>query len=232
MTIKRRELFKSALALGSLYFMPKIILGAENNKQLPNVLILGDSVSIGYTNLVRKKLSGKATVHRPQDENGKPVNCNGTTFGVKMIDEWLSAGKWDIIHFNFGLHDLKHVLPETRENSTDPNDPQEANLKQYKKNLKQIVKKLIQTDAKLIFATTTPFPDKPDGPYRAADQAKKYNKVALKIMNKNGIRIDDLYGFVLPREQELQLPNNVHFSNAGYAALAEQVAKIILSDIA
>ena len=81
-----------------------------------------------------------------------------------------------------GLHDLKRVkVAGTSENSNDPNDPYQANLKTYGANMEEIVARLKQTDAKLIFATTTPFPAGVK-PYRAPEDAEKYNEVAKKIM--------------------------------------------------
>src|SRR5690349_5848626 len=68
---------------------------------LPRVLIIGDSISMGYTLPVRTLLAGKANVHRIA-ENGGP-----TSNGVEKLSAWLGSGHWDVIHFNFGLHDLK-----------------------------------------------------------------------------------------------------------------------------
>ena len=46
---------------------------------LPDVLILGDSISIGYTLLVRSRLAGVANVFRPLAPTGKgPANCADT----------------------------------------------------------------------------------------------------------------------------------------------------------
>src|SRR5688572_1778820 len=70
---------------------------------LPRVLLLGDSISMGYTVPVRERLKGVANVHRPA------ANCGPTERGVANLDKWLGDGKWDVIHFNFGLHDLKYV---------------------------------------------------------------------------------------------------------------------------
>ena len=61
----------------------------------------------------------------------------------------------------------------------------------------------------------------------APGMPEKYNKVALKIMKKNGIMVNDLHAFVLPRMDELQRPNNVHFTEAGSRALAGQFTKVI-----
>lgn len=201
---------------------------ASSKNNLPKVLILGDSISIGYTPFVQKKLAEKAMVVRPLKEDGSAENCAGTTNGIQHIDRWLGDTKWDVVHFNFGLHDIKHVDPNTGKNSKNLEDPRQAEPKQYKKNLKAIVKKLKATNAKLIFATTTPYPDQVGGPLRAYGDERIYNKIALKIARKNKIEINDLYSFVLPQMAELQRPNNVHFTPRGSEKLAEQVADHIL----
>lgn len=222
----RRKFLKTSLLVTPLFAFPQIIFG-KSGKELINVLIIGDSISIGYTPFVKQWLHTKANVVRPMLENGNAENCSGTTKGVENIDRWIGDTEWDIIHFNFGLHDLKQVDPVTGQNSTDPNHPQQADLKQYKKNLTEIVKKLKATGAKLIFATTTPYPDETNGPLRKPGMSEKYNRVAIKIMNKNDIEINDLYAFMLPRMKELQLPNNVHFTPEGSNAMALKVVERI-----
>lgn len=201
---------------------------ADHHKEnLPQVLIIGDSISMGYTPVLQGMLYGKVDITRPPNSGGGWINCEGTKRGVEMIDEWLALGDFDVIHFNFGLHDLKHVQPDSGRNSNDPSHPQQSNLKQYDANLRLIVAKLKATGAKLIFATTTPYPDNPGGPLRRANQPLKYNKVALKIMKENGIDVNDLHGFTLPRMDELLLPNNVHFRPEANLELAQEVANSI-----
>lgn len=201
--------------------------GGEYQKVLPKVLILGDSISIGYTPFVEEMLQNLAEVKRPMQDADKAENCEGTTKAVKEIDRWLGEEKWDVIHFNFGLHDIKHVNPDTGENSMNPKDPHQASLKQYRKNLTQIVEKLKATGAHLIFATTTPYPSPVDGPLRMPGQAQKYNEAALKIMDKNDIQINDLYTFVKPQMEALMIKKNVHFTDEGSKALAGEVGKVI-----
>src|SRR3954467_10868139 len=75
----------------------------QDDPNLPRVLLIGDSISMGYTLPVREMLKGKANVHRP------PANCGPTERGLDQLDKWLGDGKWDVIHFNFGLHDLKYL---------------------------------------------------------------------------------------------------------------------------
>jgi len=200
--------------------------------KLPNVLILGDSISIGYTLEVRKLLAGKANVFRPLSKGGKDAeNCSGTTFGAEKIDSWLGDKKWAVVHFNWGLHDLKHVSKEGGKPSSNPADPVQASLEQYSKNLEVIVKKIKATGAKMFFATTTPVPAGCSNPLREPEAPGKYNEAAIKIMKENGIKIDDLYSFVLPQVEKLQLPKNVHFTNEGSKTLAGQVAKTIEADL-
>ncbi|HAW98813.1 MAG TPA: SGNH/GDSL hydrolase family protein, partial [Opitutae bacterium] len=64
---------------------------------LPNVLIIGDSISIGYTLPARALLKDKVNLHRI------PTNGGPTTKGIAEIEKWLGKRKWDLIHFNWGL---------------------------------------------------------------------------------------------------------------------------------
>lgn len=115
----------------------------EDVEGLPRVLLLGDSISIGYTLPVRESLKGKANVHRP------PTNCSSTGNALSHLDAWLGEGKWDVIHFNFGLHDAK--LP--------PEGVRHAPPAVYEKNLRELVERLQATGAALVWASTTPVPN-------------------------------------------------------------------------
>lgn len=178
---------------------------------LPRVLLIGDSISMGYTIPVRKLLEGKANVHRILT-NGGP-----TTNGVAHIKEWLGDSKWDVIHFNWGLHDLKYMPDNTRQVS--PED--------YEKNLRSLVATLKATGAKLIWCSTTPVVEGTANPVRKNEDVLAYNAIAKRVMDENGIAIDDLYAFALPQLSTIQLPKNVHYNSAGYKTLAEQVVKTI-----
>lgn len=185
---------------------------------LPRVLLLGDSISIGYHVGVRDRLQGKANVHRPAE------NCSDTAKGVKSVDQWLGDGKWEVIHFNFGLHDVKYLDAAGKYVPPDQGR-QVATLAQYEANLRSIVARLKSTGARLIFATTTPVPAKSSG--RVENDEVRYNEVARRVMRELGVAVDDLHAFVKPRQAEIQRPNNVHFTEAGYAQLADLVARSI-----
>lgn len=198
------------------------------------VLILGDSISIGYTPVVQKMLADEMTVLRPMARNGRAENCSGTTSGVANIDRWLQidGGKWDVIHFNWGLHDLKHMKADGKTASDLATDPPQATVEVYEKHLREIVTKLKATRAKLVFATTTPVPDEPMKVYRNNADVIRYNEAALRVMKDNNIAVNDLYTLVKPRMKELQIqPANVHFVPAGSEVLAAEVVKAIRAQL-
>lgn len=224
--MKRIEFIRKLLAGVSAVFIPGWVIAGKSQK-LPDVLLLGDSISIGYTPFTEELLRGKANVYRPLLSNGNPENCSGTTSGIANIDRWISQKKWDVIHFNFGLHDIKHINPETGEATKNPDDPLQADIRQYIKNMKFIVSRLKLTGADLIFATTTPVPGKLVSPLREPENVIRYNKAAVRIMKKEKIIVNDLYMFALPILTEIQRPENVHFTDNGSKLLAEEVVKKI-----
>jgi acyl-CoA thioesterase-1 len=180
----------------------------KDNPKLPRVLLIGDSISIGYTLSTRKLLAGKANLHRV------PTNGGPTIRGLELIDSWLGDGEWDVIHFNWGLHDLrrdtgKHQVP----------------IEQYEKNMQTLVKRLKKTGARLIWCSTTPVP-KGAGRRTSGDEVK-YNAVALRVMKEHNVTVNDLYAFAMPKLAKIQRPANVHFTPEGSAELAKAVAAAI-----
>jgi acyl-CoA thioesterase-1 len=187
---------------------------------LPRILILGDSISIGYTIPVRTRLKERANVLRPAE------NCGDTSTGLARLNTWLAAGNgnWDVIHFNFGLHDLKYL--DAKGNYVSPEiGTQVTSLIQYEDNLRKIVSRLKQTKAKLIFATTTPVPIGAKG--RLSEDPERFNAAARRVMQEEHIEINDLFEKILTRQTELQQPKNVHFTDAGYEMLSVSVASSI-----
>jgi acyl-CoA thioesterase-1 len=215
--------FVPSAALSVLLFCTLTATAVSPAKK--RVLILGDSISIGYTPVVQKKMSADTIVLRPM-RGDKPENCSDTVSGTQNIDRWLQidGGHWDVIHFNWGLHDVKHMSDGKPSNSES--DPPNSTVQAYAKQLGEIVGKLKATGAKLVFATTTPVPEGVK-PYRNDADVVKYNEAALRIMKENGIAVDDLYAFVKARQSEIQRPQNVHFTEAGSEALGEEVVKSV-----
>ncbi|MCI0377843.1 MAG: SGNH/GDSL hydrolase family protein [Gemmataceae bacterium] len=183
----------------------------QDNPKLPRVLLIGDSISIGYTLPTREILKDKVNVHRI------PTNGGPTSNGLKNLKSWLGNSKWDAIHFNWGLHDIK----------LDADGKHQVPIDQYEKNLRELVVQLKATGAKLIWANTTPVPEGKVNPPRRPDDVSIYNAVAKKVMSEHGVAINDLFGFAMPRLKEIQMPVNVHFTEKGSRELAGRVADAI-----
>jgi len=182
---------------------------------LPRVLLLGDSISMGYTVKVRQLLAGKANVHRP------PENCFDSANGLKKLDTWLGGGKWDVVHFNFGLHDNKYVDDKGTLVAVDQGKVV-TTPEQYEKNLRDFVARLKKTGATLIAVTTTPVPAKSNGRVEGSEVA--YNARLGTVAKGAGIEVNDLHAFVAKNADAQQLPANVHFTEKGYDQLAAVVA--------
>jgi hypothetical protein len=223
-------------SVGAPYTPPADMKGPwafQPDPKLPNVLILGDSISIGYTLPVREILTGKANIFRPMRKDGKgPDNCGDTTIGLANIDKWLGETTWDVIHFNWGLWDLCYRHPDSKSQgkrdkingtlSTKPED--------YEKNLETLVARLKQTGAKLVWASTSLVPEGEIGRHVGDDA--KYNAIALRVMERNKIPINDLHATskAFPADHFVG-PGDVHFTGEASAKLAEQVAAAIAKQL-
>jgi acyl-CoA thioesterase-1 len=167
---------------------------------------------------VRELLKGKANVHRPL------TNCESTRRGLQSLDAWLGDGKWAVIHFNWGLHDLKYI--DDKGTITDvKTGKQMVPVDEYEKNLRTLVARLKKTGAKLIWCSTTPVPEGSKG--RVPGDDVKYNEAAARVMKAEGVPTDDLNAFAMPQLGKIQLKANVHYTKEGYQTLAGQVAGTI-----
>lgn len=149
---------------------------------MPNVLVIGDSVSIGYVGGVATALKPKALVqHGPWDTSDGGAGDVAT--GVACLDRWLVTQtqqrvKWDVITFNFGLHDL-----------TNSSHCEAL----YRAQLANVTSRLVDVGAKLLYVTTTPFmPLRTQGNTVVEDM----NAIAREVVGAHSIPIVDLYKVV------------------------------------
>ena len=198
----------------------------ENDPDLPNVFIYGDSISIAYTPTVRHELEGEANVYRLHVNGGdsSTIIRKMDTLGKTMQAHW--DFEWDVIHINVGLHDLKYVVDGKLDKAKGA---QVNSMAEYAVNLRNALGYLfrIAPDAKIIFATTTPVPKGEPG--RHVIDAGRYNRTALRVLEDfPEITVNDLYKFTLPKQPEWWTkPGNVHFKEPGYTAQGQEVARLI-----
>lgn len=174
---------------------------------MKKVLLLGDSIRIGYEKLVRDKLHSKAEVVAPE-ENGR--FAKHTLWGVNL---WIKEfGIPDIVHWNNGLWDLHHEAPMVETLTS---------IEEYMNTIKRIVNELQRTHARIIFATTTPVPANAIG--RSNHEIDLYNSAAVEFMNAQRIEVNDLNSLI---KQDLIgniCEDQLHLTEQGNHKCAEQV---------
>lgn len=192
----------------------------EDVPGLPRVLLIGDSISMQYTFPVRKLLESKANVHRPAR------NCRSTRQTLEELDDYLGEGRWGVIHFNWGIHDLTHLNQEGKV-APPPDGKHQVPLEEYKRNVRTLVERLKQTGARLIWASTTPIGSRTESKgYRRDVDVVAYNAAAAEVMQAEGVIVNDLYALVKPRAEKL-LGDGVHFTADGTTVLAGAVTGVI-----
>jgi len=172
---------------GFLLVILAMDLTADNLK-IPKILIIGDSISLGYTPMIKEYFGDKARISH------NPGNAGDTSRGLENIKEWVGDEDWDIIQFNWGLWDLCYRSPESKlyGNRDKVNGEITFSIDEYKANLDSIVTILKKiSDAKLIFVTTTYVPENEAGRY--TKDVEKYNAAGKDIMKKHSVLINDIY---------------------------------------
>ncbi|MEJ8818623.1 SGNH/GDSL hydrolase family protein [Lacibacter sp. H407] len=194
-----------------------LICVAAAQKQAKKLLVIGDSISMGYTPFLEKSLAPDILVTH------NPGNGGSTVRGVASVEKWLDNRQWDVILFNFGLHDM--MYKDSANKNDVVNGKVSVPLEEYRKNLETIVGILRETTAKLYFVTTTTVPQNSSS--RKVEDPAKYNAVAQEVMKKNGIEVIDLYTASLTIHPQNSKPRNVHYTPEGYELLASYISKVI-----
>ena len=205
----------------ALVFAILVSSAIAQERPLPKVVLVGDSIRMGYAPLVAKSLDGKAIVVSPTPNGEDSGNV------LRNLDEWVIKEQPDIVHINAGLHDLK-----LKDKSY------QVPLVEYEKNLKTILERIrTETKAKIIFATTTPILDDLHAQRRAGfdrleADVQRYNVAAVSVMKKAGVPINDLHKLVESRGRETLIDGDgTHYTPEGYAVLASAVTDTILRSL-
>ncbi len=185
---------------------------------MKKVILIGDSIRMGYQQTVRTELAGRAEVGWPE------MNGYDSRNVLAKIDEWAIQPQPDLVHINCGLHDLKR--DRMRGEFQVP-------LADYAANVEQVLQQLRKrTRASIIWATTTPVNErwhrqkKPFDRYEADVQA--YNAAAQEICGRLGVQVNDLFGFLTRAGRDLYMAvDGVHFNPDGYELLGIEVARVI-----
>lgn len=192
-------------------------------RQIPRVVLVGDSIRLGYAPLVAERLAGRAEVVSAEANGGDSANV------LKNLEEWVIGRKPDIVHLNAGLHDLK---------LSRASKAHQVELSLYESNLREIVRRIVAgTGASVVFASTTPILDARHA-RRGADfdrheaDVVRYNAAAVAVMKELGVPVNDLH-WVVERNgpEEMLREDGTHYTPEGYGRLADAVSDSLLRQI-
>lgn len=185
-------------------------------KDRPSFFLIGDSISIHYTDDLKQygaewmSLERKTDDGKADPEAGVMENENGGD--SKMVLGYLKARledpdfKPDFLLINCGLHDIKRKMPEGQL-QVEPED--------YRKNLTRIFEMAQGHRIPLIWIRTTPVVDhihnsQSTSVHRYARDLDRYNAIADEVAAKFQVPVIDLYGFTKPLGEDVFI-DHVHY---------------------
>jgi hypothetical protein len=174
--------------------------------KLPNVLLLGDSISRNYFPQVTKDLTGIANVYLMASST-----CVGDPRLPHQIAELarLERVPFRIVHFNNGMHGWDYTEDQYR-----------AAFPQFLRSVRTLVGK----DGSLIWANTTPV--RSDATNGATNpRIDQRNAIAKDLVQARNIPIDNQHDLMM-KHQDLH-EDSVHFNPSGAAAQGDQAAAMI-----
>lgn len=184
---------------------------------MKQVVLVGDSIRMGYQEVVARELADVAEVWGSSDNGGTSSNV------LARLDAWLADRNPDVVHINCGLHDIKKPLNT---------DNIETPLETYESNLRKVLQRLKDSGTKVIWATTTPVNGEWHHATKGFDRweadVEAYNAVAVKVAGDLEIPINDLFAVVTDAGvNDVLTPDGVHFKPEGSELLGKVVAQRI-----
>lgn len=185
---------------------------------MKNILLIGDSIRMGYDKAVKKSLEGIADVYFPEE------NCRFASYVLRYTLEYknLVADKHvDVVHWNAGLWDCLRILGE------DPHTPIDV----YAYYIDRICLRLqkLFPGAKFIFATSTSVQSEKmsDDFKRYNEEIEAYNQAAVSVVQKHGFAVNDLYALSVSLPEEAHSDPVHYYTPMGTEAFANQVLETL-----
>ncbi len=184
------------------------------NKQ---ILLIGDSIRMGYCATVKEALADVAEVLYPAE------NCRSTHFVIESLDYWVNLCRAEdvaAVHFNCGHWDAAHFGDD---------DTPLTTVETYGFNIRKIVRRLKKyfPNAKIYYATTCPMtPDPAPERNRTTDEIRAYNAEGIRAAEDCGIDVDDLFALTIEWDASM-FADSCHFTAEGSRILGQTVADFI-----
>ena len=166
------------------------------------ILLLGDSIRVGYDKYVRMAFEDAAEVFYPE------TNCMHTANIIRSLYDWKEGRNWaddmDLVHWNAGLWDDLIMIDGKPLIKIDV----------YRENIGRIsdMISMLFPEAKVIFATSTPVREELFTTYKMYNRnTEEYNRTACEAVIAHGGSINDLYSLLRDVPPEFH-SDRTHFS--------------------
>ena len=190
---------------------------------MKKIILIGDSIRMGYDKYVGDALKDKAEVFYP------PENCRFAQYVLRSVSDWRNNGKWgndaDLVHWNAGLWDTLRLFGD------EPLTPPEM----YGEMIKRIDKRLryLFPNAKMIFATSTRVQEHKYGKdfKRYNKDVEEYNRIAVEALKSTDTVINDLYSFTVNLPDSFYSDVTHLYTPEGTNAMTNKVLDIICAEL-
>ena len=190
---------------------------------MKNIVLIGDSIRMGYDKYVKDSLKEVANVFYPDE------NCRFAEYTLRFLHEWKAKGEWgddiDLVHWNAGLWDVIELFDD--EPLSTPEYYENA-IKRIDKRIRMLFPK-----AKVVFATSTAVLDGKFGYEFKRHNAiiEKYNSIALKALENTGTVINDLYSLTKDCPEKYHSDAVHYYTDEGRECIGGRVLSVICKEL-
>ena len=191
---------------------------------MKKIVLIGDSIRLGYEAYVRSAFQGIAEVYAPKE------NCRFAQYTLRSFHDWKEKGEWpadvDLVHWNVGLWDIAEIY----------GDPPLSSLDHYVDMITRIDRRIrrLYPNAKVVFATSTSVvEEKYEGRrfQRHNNVIERYNAAAIKALADTDTIFNDLYAHSCKCPMEYR-SDEVHYNTpAGAAYMGGKVISVLCREL-
>lgn len=191
---------------------------------MKKIILIGDSIRLGYDKYVKDALEGVAEVYYPND------SARFSEYTLRYLSDWKTDNRWgediDLVHWNTGLWDVLEMYGEAPI----------SNPEQYGETIGKIERqiRILFPKAKQVFATSTSVIEEKYGPTRARHNSyiEQYNKIAVDTLAPTGCLINDLYTLTKNAPLEIRAGDPTHFyTPEGTKLIGDRVLSVICAEL-
>lgn len=190
---------------------------------MKKIVLMGDSIRMGYDKYVKEAFEGTAEVYYPSE------NCRFAEYMLRYAHVWKENDKWpddiDLVHWNAGLWDVLELF----------DDGPLTSISYYAECISRINKRIrmLYPNAKIVFATSTPvLEDKyGEGAKRHNATIKEYNDAAVAALASSDTVINDLYSLAIDFPEEYHSDVTHYSTDKGREYIGGRVISVICKEL-